>query len=126
MVSLFTLDSRSREGMCPAWVHTVWTGGAGSPAHTATLEPKLLPPRPSSLLPLPTQPIHTLCIPPLGEGTSIDKSKPRVLPEQPRNTCRGLLNMGLYDSFYLEDTAECFKKCGQLTNESCDLENLQR
>ncbi|XP_074170920.1 adhesion G protein-coupled receptor G3 [Rhinolophus sinicus] len=34
--------------------------------------------------------------------------------------------MGLYDSFYLEDTAECFKKCGQLKDESCDLGNLQR
>ncbi|XP_024407170.2 LOW QUALITY PROTEIN: adhesion G protein-coupled receptor G3 [Desmodus rotundus] len=47
-------------------------------------------------------------------------------PEDSRSVCLGLINKGYYESFYLEDTAKCFRKCEQLSNESCDLAKLQR
>uniref|UniRef100_A0A8C7BE74 Adhesion G protein-coupled receptor G3 n=1 Tax=Neovison vison TaxID=452646 RepID=A0A8C7BE74_NEOVI len=43
-----------------------------------------------------------------------------------RNVCLGLINAGQYEDFYLENTANCFTKCSESRNESCDLENLQR
>ncbi|KAF3817801.1 hypothetical protein GH733_013088 [Mirounga leonina] len=46
--------------------------------------------------------------------------------EQPRKVCLGLINADQYDSFHLENTADCFTKCTQSGNEPCDLENLQR
>ncbi|XP_035973425.2 adhesion G protein-coupled receptor G3 [Halichoerus grypus] len=46
--------------------------------------------------------------------------------EQPRNVCLGLINEDQYESFHLENTADCFTKCTQSRNEPCDLENLQR
>ncbi|KAM5297409.1 adhesion G protein-coupled receptor G3 [Glossophaga mutica] len=50
----------------------------------------------------------------------------RPHPEDSRNVCQGLINKDHYESFYLEDTANCFTKCKQSSNESCDLGNLQR
>ncbi|XP_057348799.1 adhesion G protein-coupled receptor G3 isoform X2 [Manis pentadactyla] len=46
--------------------------------------------------------------------------------EQPRNVCLGLINKDQYEPFYLENTAQCFTKCGQRESEPCDLGNLQR
>ncbi|XP_023386432.1 adhesion G protein-coupled receptor G3 [Pteropus vampyrus] len=46
--------------------------------------------------------------------------------EQSRNVCLGLVNMDLYQTFYLTNTAKCFTKCRQSKDKSCDLGNLQR
>uniref|UniRef100_M3XZL7 Adhesion G protein-coupled receptor G3 n=1 Tax=Mustela putorius furo TaxID=9669 RepID=M3XZL7_MUSPF len=46
--------------------------------------------------------------------------------EQRRNVCLGLVNANQYEDFHLENTADCFTKCSESRNESCDLENLQR
>ncbi|XP_040838574.1 adhesion G protein-coupled receptor G3 isoform X2 [Ochotona curzoniae] len=40
--------------------------------------------------------------------------------EKPRNVCLGILNAGQYDSFSLEETAQCFAKCRRRHQESCN------
>ncbi|XP_007520189.2 adhesion G protein-coupled receptor G3 isoform X1 [Erinaceus europaeus] len=44
--------------------------------------------------------------------------------EDERNACEGIINMGQYDSFELQDTANCFEKCRQEGSKSCHLGNL--
>jgi hypothetical protein len=64
----------------------------------------------------PTLPIHTLH-PALGEGKSL---------EMPRDVC--LLSGGYQydDPYYVTDIANCFAKCRQQGNHSCDVGRLQR
>nr|XP_035973427.1 adhesion G protein-coupled receptor G3 isoform X3 [Halichoerus grypus] len=94
--------------------------GTGILAHIARpCSLSILPPTPCPCC-LPTQPIHTFCIPPSGMENFSNKH------EQPRNVCLGLINEDQYESFHLENTADCFTKCTQSRNEPCDLENLQR
>uniref|UniRef100_A0A8C6GET3 Adhesion G protein-coupled receptor G3 n=1 Tax=Mus spicilegus TaxID=10103 RepID=A0A8C6GET3_MUSSI len=46
--------------------------------------------------------------------------------EEPRNVCRRLQEGHEYDTFDLNDTAQCFTKCGQSEHSPCDVGNLQR
>lgn len=56
----------------------------------------------------------------------MSKSERAANPEQSRNVCLGLINKDIYEPFELENTAQCFTKCGQLKSEACDLGNLRR
>ncbi|XP_046290330.1 adhesion G protein-coupled receptor G3 isoform X2 [Marmota monax] len=47
-------------------------------------------------------------------------------PEEPRNFCLGLDIQDQYDPFYLNRTGECFARCLQLGNVSCNPEKLER
>ncbi|KAL0621631.1 Adhesion G protein-coupled receptor G3, partial [Plecturocebus cupreus] len=69
-----------------------------------------------SLLPIFVQPIHTLCIPSLGQEKST---------EEPRRSCLGH-SMDEYGAFNLKDKAACFTKCRQSASEPCDVGNLQK
>nr|XP_054104705.1 adhesion G protein-coupled receptor G3 isoform X1 [Callithrix jacchus] len=89
--------------------------GAGFQANQQTLEPQLLSPS-SSLLPIFIQPIHTLCIPSLGQEKTT---------EGPRHSCLGD-SMDEYSAFNLKDKAGCFTKCRQSESEPCDVGNLQK
>ncbi|XP_058383886.1 adhesion G protein-coupled receptor G3 isoform X2 [Diceros bicornis minor] len=46
--------------------------------------------------------------------------------EMPRNVCLGLVNVNMYESFHLENTAKCFRECRQWGSKTCHLGNLQR
>ncbi|XP_036131284.1 adhesion G protein-coupled receptor G3 [Molossus molossus] len=61
-----------------------------------------------------------------GAKDSMNKSEQATNPEEPRKVCLGLINKDIYKPFELENTAQCFTKCGQLSSESCDLGNLRR
>lgn len=117
VVAPVALDPRPRKGLSPAQVHTVgvdgWSGDSSPQRH----------PRPGC--PAPHSPF-TLCIAPSGEGDSAGKSERTANPEESRSVCLGHTNAGQYDPFYLENTAKCFTNCGQVKDESCNLENLQR
>ncbi|XP_054426253.1 adhesion G protein-coupled receptor G3 [Pteronotus mesoamericanus] len=69
-----------------------------------------------------------LLLTPLASGGENITSQPvsKKFTEEPRNVCLGLINKGHYGPFYLENTAQCFRTCEQLSNESCNLGNLQR
>ncbi|XP_027794908.2 adhesion G protein-coupled receptor G3 isoform X2 [Marmota flaviventris] len=47
-------------------------------------------------------------------------------PEEPRNFCLGVDIQDQYDPFYLNRTGECFARCLQLGNVSCNPEKLER
>nr|KAF6408859.1 adhesion G protein-coupled receptor G3 [Rousettus aegyptiacus] len=61
----------------------------------------------------------------LASGQKNSTSEPNI-SELPRKVCLGIINMDLYETFYLRSTAKCFTKCKQSKYKSCDLGNLQR
>ncbi|XP_021576450.3 adhesion G protein-coupled receptor G3 isoform X2 [Ictidomys tridecemlineatus] len=49
-----------------------------------------------------------------------------AVPEEPRDFCQGLDIQDQYDRFYLNRTGECFARCLQLGNVSCNPGKLER